>query len=68
MLTIRKYKSSDCGHLAELFYQTVHAVNAKDYSEEQLNAELEKGYADMMAGRTKPASKAFADIRRDYQD
>lgn len=38
MLTIRKYKSSDCGHLAELFYQTVHAVNAEDYSEEQLNA------------------------------
>ena len=35
-------------------------------SEAELNAELEKGYADMKAGRTKPASKAIADIRKDY--
>ena len=32
----------------------------------QMNAELEKGYADMQAGRTKNAKKAFADIRKDY--
>ena len=30
------------------------------------NEELEKGYADMQAGRTKNAKKAFADIRKDY--
>jgi len=36
-------------------------------SEEDLNAELEKGYADMVAGRTKPAKQVFADIRRDYK-
>lgn len=35
-------------------------------SEAELNVELEKGYADMAAGRTKPARKAFADIRKDY--
>ncbi len=35
-------------------------------SEAELNAELEKGYADMVAGRTKPAKKVFADIRKDY--
>jgi DNA-damage-inducible protein J len=35
-------------------------------SEDEMNAELEKGYADMKAGRTKPASKVFADIRKDY--
>ena len=34
---IRKYISSDCEQLAELFYQTVHTVNAKDYSQEQLD-------------------------------
>ena len=28
--------------------------------------ELEKGYADMQAGRTKSARKAFTDIRKDY--
>ena len=33
---IREYISSDCEQLAELFYQTVHTVNAKDYSQEQL--------------------------------
>lgn len=36
-MIIRKYKSSDCESLAELFYHTVHAVNAKDYTDEQLN-------------------------------
>lgn len=35
---IRKYKSEDCQELTELFYQTVHAVNAKDYTKEQLDA------------------------------
>jgi len=34
---IRKYKTSDCRHLAELFYNTVHSVNAKDYTDEQLD-------------------------------
>lgn len=36
-MIIRKYESSDCEHMAELFYETVHTVNAKDYTEEQLN-------------------------------
>ena len=40
-------------------------VDMSALSEEQLNVELEKGYADMKAGRTKSASKAFADIRKD---
>lgn len=35
---IRKYESRDCAVLAELFYRTIHAVNAKDYTEEQLDA------------------------------
>ena len=39
---------------------------AAELTEEQLHAELEKGYADVMAGRTKPAKKVFEDIRRDY--
>ena len=33
---------------------------------EALHAELEKGYADMKAGRTKDAKTVFADIRKDY--
>lgn len=34
---IREYQSSDCKELIELFYNTVHTVNAKDYSKEQLD-------------------------------
>ncbi len=33
---------------------------------EELHAELEKGYADMKAGRTKDAKTVFADIRKEY--
>lgn len=36
-MEIRKYKQSDCKELAKLFYHTVHTVNAKDYTEWQLN-------------------------------
>lgn len=36
-MIIRKYVTSDCNNLANLFYDTVHNVNAKDYSLEQLN-------------------------------
>ena len=34
---LREYEESDCRELAELFYNTVHTVNAKDYTKEQLN-------------------------------
>ena len=36
-MLIREYISSDCERLAELFFQTVHTVNSKDYTKEQLN-------------------------------
>lgn len=35
-------------------------------SEKELSAELEKGYQDMLDGRTKPAKQAFAEIRKEY--
>lgn len=37
-MIIRKYQQKDCKEITELFYNTVHTVNSKDYSEEQLNA------------------------------
>ena len=33
---------------------------------EELHAELEKGYADVKAGRIKDAKTSFAEIRKDY--
>ena len=36
-MQLREYRTADLDKLAELFYQTVHSVNARDYTEEQLN-------------------------------
>lgn len=36
-MELRKYRTSDCEQLAGLFYQTVHSINSKDYSKEQLD-------------------------------
>ena len=41
-------------------------VDVAELTEAELNAELEKGYADMAAGRTKPVKQVFTDIRKDY--
>ncbi len=45
-MIIRNYEPSDCQHLADLFYETVHTVNAKDYSENQLCV-WATGYVDL---------------------
>lgn len=37
-MKLRKYAKTDCAELAELFYDTVHTVNTKDYTREQLDA------------------------------
>ena len=37
-MIIREYQPSDCKELAALFYNTVHTINAKDYTNKQLNA------------------------------
>lgn len=36
-MQLRKYIISDCKQLAKIFYQTVHSINAKDYTKEQLD-------------------------------
>lgn len=41
-------------------------VDMSSLSEAELNAELEKGYADIKAERTREANAVFADIRKDY--
>lgn len=44
----------------------VRPIDASMLTDAQMDAELEKGYADMQAGRTKSVKSAFADIRKDY--
>lgn len=36
-MLVREYQISDCQEITELFYNTVHTVNAKDYTKEQLD-------------------------------
>ena len=50
----------------EVKMPSARPVGISALSEAQMNAELEKGYADMHDRRTKNAKKAFADIRKDY--
>lgn len=50
----------------EVKIPTARLSNVAKLSEAELDAELEKGYADMAAGKTKSAKQAFADIRKDY--
>lgn len=47
-MLLRPYRSEDCPSLAELFYQTVHTVNAQDYSPPQLDAWAD-GHPDLAA-------------------
>ena len=36
-MKIRKYQSSDCKEITELFYNTIHTVNTRDYTKEQVD-------------------------------
>ena len=41
-------------------------VNMDELTSEELNAEIEKGYVDMLEGRTRSAKQVFSDIHKDY--
>ena len=66
----KKKQKVSCLHLVSLLpvlsIPSARPVDISTLSEAEFNEELEKGYADMQAGRTKNAKKAFADIRKDY--
>ena len=37
-MVIRPYRSSDCPTLAQIYYDTIHTINAADYTPAQLDA------------------------------
>ncbi|MDE7242535.1 MAG: type II toxin-antitoxin system RelB/DinJ family antitoxin [Oscillospiraceae bacterium] len=41
-------------------------VDMSKLTAQELDQELEKGYNDVLAGRTKPANAVFEQIRKDY--
>lgn len=72
-MELRPYCPTDCTVIAELFYQTVHTVNARDYTPQQLDAwasgqvDLEKWNKSFLAHDTWVAVEeglliGFADI------
>ncbi len=50
----------------EVKIPSTEPLDMRTLSEEQMDMELGKGYADMKAGRTKTANKTFEDIHKDY--
>jgi DNA-damage-inducible protein J len=50
----------------EVKMPAVRPLDTSALTDAQMDAELEKGYADMQTGRTKSVKSAFADIRKDY--
>lgn len=43
-----------------------HPLDVSRMTASQLDAELEKGYADAKAGRTIPVEQAFANVRKEF--
>lgn len=43
-----------------------HPLDIRRMTAAQLDAELEKGYADAKAGRTVPMEQAFANVRKEF--
>ena len=41
-------------------------VNIAQLSADEINAELEKGYQDVLNGKVRTADEVFADIRKEY--
>ena len=50
----------------EMKLPAARPLDVSTMTDEQFNAELEKGFADIEGGRTRPAKQVFDDIRRDY--
>ena len=50
----------------EVKIPSARPVDISALSETEFHEELEKGYADVQAGRTKNAREVFDDIRKDY--
>ena len=58
-MTVRPYRPSDLPEITELFYDTVHTVNAGDYTPEQLDAWADGAPDTAEWGRTLAEHTAF---------
>ena len=51
-MILRLYKSEDCKEIIELFYNTVHTINIRDYNEAQVNVWAPKDIDSTLWNRT----------------
>lgn len=56
-MLIRKYKDKDCLKLMELFMETVHSINIRDYSLEEIEAWAPVNYIELNYSRWKKSLK-----------
>jgi putative acetyltransferase len=45
-IIIRSYQESDCPFLSAIFFNTIHTINTKDYTPEQINAWAPVGHLE----------------------
>ena len=50
----------------EIKLPQANSVDMSRLTPQELDVELEKGYQDVLVGRTEPAGKVFEEIRKDY--
>ena len=50
----------------EVKLHVAQPLDASKLTEQQMNAEIEKGYADILAGKARAAEDVFADMRKNY--
>lgn len=50
----------------EMKLPQARVVDMSRLTPQELDEELEKGYEDALAGRSKPVSQVFEELRRDY--
>lgn len=53
--------------ITSMYFPVNHSLNVQTMTTQQLNTELEKGYTDMLEGKTENASIIFDNIRKDYE-
>ena len=54
-----------CSKITNIYFPDNHSLNVQTMTTEQLNTELQKGYTDMLEGRTENAKVVFDDIRNE---
>ena len=67
-MNIRQYREGDAPAMAKIFYETVHSINARDYTEKQLNAWADNRKTLFSAYRLVGGKTEYRDKKRRHID